>query len=302
MKRIIILFFVTLSLAAISAEPAQKENAVVVSLTYLDSLEHAASLSTRQETVARETAQEVLGQYIGTVAWIVGLFGVFFTLTIAIYGIFGPYLVNKQFQEYIKEKTQDQNTNIQNRIDEQSKDIQSKIDNHENTIKENEKRLDKLSENLVSAQIDAKENANKATIFAITSQANFERNPDNQIKLYTDAIAMENVLSKPSGFKHWLYYFLSIAYRKNKQLNEALENINMAISNKNDEVGLYILRIAIYIDMIANTKHNATKKTYYQKACDDCDAGLSHEPNEEEKKYLEEKKQLCEEKLKNLQA
>ena len=49
-------------------------------------------------------------------------------------------------------------------------------------------------------------------------------------------------------------------------------------------------------------KYKAKAKEYYQKALDDCDTGLSLNPDEEVRKALEAKKRLCEERLNDLQA
>ena len=86
------------------------------------------------------------------------------------------------------------------------------------------------------------------------------------------------------------------------KLSQALDNVNIAIKKDSQQAYIFDTRADIYIAMAKKETDKAKAKEYYQKALDDCNTGLSLNPDEEDRKALEEKKRLCEERLKNLQA
>lgn len=308
MKRIIILLFVTLSLAAISAPADSVQKTVTLTQEQFDSLTRAAALSAQQKAVAQEAVKESTDQlrsemesryntYVTHVGTIIGLLGI-------LVGVLIPYLISKDFKDDMKKKLS---------------------------------TLEKMTFEANSHTIEAKDAAEIAKIYALFTQAYFEKDDtDKIITLYTKALDIASKLSQPWDDLYKIYNNRGVAYNDKGEFDDAIKNFNQAIKlnsecteayhncgnayygkkkfdkaieNYNKAIKLnpnyaetYINRALYYIELAEKETDKAKAKEYYQKAWDDCDTGLSLNPNEEVRKTLEAKKQHCEEKLKNLQA
>ena len=152
MKRIIIIILTVLSLTAISAEPNQQGKTVTVPQEYLDSLEHAAALTAQQKAVAQEAVKESTDQlrsemesryntYVTHVGTIIGLLGI-------LVGVLIPYLISKDFKDDIKKKLS---------------------------------TLEKMTFEANSHTIEAKDAAEIAKIYAVFTQAYFEKDDTDMI-------------------------------------------------------------------------------------------------------------------------
>ena len=308
MKRIIILLFVTLSLAAISAPTDSVQKTVTLTQEQFDSLTRAAALSAQQKAVAQEAVKESTDQlrsemesryntYVTHVGTIIGLLGI-------LVGVLIPYLISKDFKDDMKKKLS---------------------------------TLEKMTFEANSHTIEAKDAAEIAKIYALSNQAYFEKDDtDKIITLYTKALDIASKLSQPWDDLYKIYNNRGVAYNDKGEFDDAIKDFYQAIKlNPNDayaynnrgsayynkeEFGkaiedyttaiklnhnyaeAYINRASCYIKLAEKETDKAKAKEYYQKALDDCDTGLSLNPDEETRKALGEIKQLCEEKLNDLQA
>lgn len=321
MKRIIILLFVTLSLAAISAPADSVQKTVTLTQEQLDQLLQDAAEADQYKYIVQEAVKEATDQlrsemesryntYVTHVGnnmtlytGFLGVFGVFLTILIAIAGILVPVLINRRFEKSIEEKIQEQNTHIKENIEAQSKDIQEKINDHDETIKQSEKRIDELSKELLKAKKDAEDSAKEAKLSALFSQAYNEDDLNKKIRLYTKLIKIttDDGNETPTIIQYLAKAYNNRAntYRKIGNLDQALTDANTAIKNNSQRATYFDTRADIYVAMADKETDKAKAKEYYQKALDDCMMGLSLGSNERIKKLLEEKKQLCEEKLRN---
>lgn len=315
MKRTIIILFAVLSLTAFSAPTDNEQKTVTLTQEQFDSLTRAAALAAQQKAVAQEIVKESTDQlrsemesrdnfHTTHVEGVVGLFGVLITILVALAGILVPIMINRRFEESIKEKIQEQNTHIKDNIEAQSKDIQEKINDHDETIKQSEKRIDELSKELLKAKKDAEDSAKEAKLSALFSQAYNEDDLNKKIRLYTKLIKIttDDGNETPTIIQYLAKAYNNRAntYRKIGNLDQALTDANTAIKNNSQRATYFDTRADIYVAMADKETDEAKAKEYYQKALDDCNIGLALSPNEKDKKTLEEKKQICEEKLRNL--
>lgn len=306
MKRIIILLFVTLSLAAISAPTDSVQKTVTLTQAQFDSLTHAAALSTQQETVARETANEVLEHYTGTVAWMISILGIL----ISIVAIVAPILINfsykKQLEKQIEEQHNKFEDRVRNQFNSQNKNLQGRIVNHENIINQNNEKIQQLNKEMLQSQKKSEDAAEEAQISALFSQAYYEDNLDKQIPIYSEIIdRLSNSNDRTEALTQYLakaYNNRGIAYASNGDLDNAITDFSKVIEIEHNDAEAYYNRAFCYIELAEKETDNAKAEEYYQKALNDCDTGLSFNPDEEVRKALEEKKRLCEEKLNDLQA
>lgn len=306
MKRIIILLFVTLSLAAISAPTDSVQKTVPLTQEQFDSLSHAAALSAQQETVARETANEVLEHYTGTVAWMISILGIL----ISIVAIVAPILINfsykKQLEKQIEEQHNKFEDRVRNQFNSQNKNLQGRIVNHENIINQNNEKIQQLNKEMLQSQKKSEDAAEEAQISALFSQAYYEDNLDKQIPIYSEIIdRLSNSNDRTEALTQYLakaYNNRGIAYDNKGEFNKAIEDYNKAIELNPNDAEAYNNRALCYIKLAEKETDKAEAKEYYQKALDDCNTGLSLNPDEEVRKALEAKKQHCEEKLNDLQA
>lgn len=268
MKRIIILLFVTFSLAAISAPTDSVQKTVTLTQAQFDSLTRAATLTAQQKAVAQEAVKESTDQlrsemesryntYVTHVGWIVALFSV-------LAGIIVPLMINADYK----------------------KDIKLKISFLERKLIEAEESAQKADEAKVYT-----ENAAQAVPYFY--QALNEKDLNKQIELYTKAIELNPNLAEA-------YNGIANVYLEMGELSQALKYADIAIKKGSQRASIFDTRADIYIAMAEKETDKAKAKEYYQKAWDDCDTGLSLNPDEEVRKALEEKKRLCEERLKNL--
>lgn len=272
MKRIIIIILTVLSLTAISAEPNQQGKTVTVPQEYLDSLEHAASLATQQTAVAQEAVHEATDQlrsemesryntYVTHVGTIIGLLGI-------LVGVLIPYLISKDFKDDMKKKLS---------------------------------TLEKMTFEANSHTIEAKDAAEIAKIYALSNQAYFEKDDtDMIITLYTKALNIASKLSQPWDDLYKIYNNRGSAYANKGDFVNAIKDFDKAIEMNPNDAEAYHNRALCCILLAEKETDKAKAKDYYQKAGYDCDAGLKRNPDEEVRKALEEKKRLCEERLKNL--
>lgn len=260
MKRIIIIILTVLSLTAISAEPNQQGKTVTVPQEYLDSIEHAAALTAQQKAVAQEAVKESTDQlrsemenrdnfYTTHVEGVVGLFGVLTTILVALAGILAPILINRRFEESIKEKINshdkkiDEAQNKTNAIAQQVQDTAGKVEASLKTIndqiKEQDTRIKTVQEEFEKAKEAAQESAEKADeakesaekiaqSISYFNQAYNEKDLDKQIELYTKAIELNPNYAEA-------YNNRGVAYYDKGEFNKAIEDYNKAIElNPND--------------------------------------------------------------------
>lgn len=210
-------------------------------------------------------------------------------------------------------------------------DIQDKIKEHEKQIMEVQQEIERAKE---SAQTSA-ENANEAKESAekvaqsiqYFNQAFNETDLDKKIELYTKAIELnpnyaEAYNNRGSAYDDKedfdkaiedytkaieldpnlaeAYYNRGNAYAHKGDFDKAIEDYTKAIELNPNHATAYYNRAFCYIKLAEKETDKAKAKEYYQKAWDDCDTGLSLNPDEEVRKALEERKRLCEERLKNL--
>ncbi len=359
MKRIIILLFVTLSLAAISAPTDSVQKTVTLTQEQFDSLTRAAALSAQQKAVAQEAVKESTDQlrsemenrdnfYTTHVEGVVGLFGVLTTILVALAGILAPILINRRFEESIKEKINshdkkiDEAQNKTNAIAQQVQDTAGKVEASLKTIndqiKEQDTRIKTVQEEFEKAKEAAQESAEKADeakesaekiaqSISYFSQAYNEKDLDKQIELYTKAIELNpndaeaynncgaayydkgefnkaiedynKAIELNPNFAE-AYNNRGFAYNDKGEFDNAIKDLTKAIELNPNFAEAYNNRALCYIKLAKKETDKEKAKEYYQKALADCNIGLSHNPDEEVRKLLEEKKRLCEERLKNL--
>ena len=253
MKRIIILLFVTLSLAAISAPTDSVLKTVTLTQEQFDSLTRAAALTAQQKAVAQEAVKEATDQlrsemesrynsYITHVELVIGLFGV-------IVGILFPFLINKGFEKSIKEKIDNHDKEIEkaqntantiaqqvqgtaNEVNKSLKEIRiikSQIEEHnrklqdiDNKIKEVKNSLQYTVQEAIKADftIGQAEESNQSILYF--NQAYNEKDLDKKIELYTKAIELT-----PRDAE--AYNNRGVAYYDKGEFNKAIKDFNKAI-------------------------------------------------------------------------
>lgn len=332
MKRIIILLFVTFSLAAISAPADSVQKTVTLTQEQLDQLLQDAAESDQYKYIVQEAVKEATDQlrsemesryntyvtHVGNNMTLytgaLGLFGVYLTMLIALAGILVPMLINKKFEKSIEEKIDNHDKKIEetqntantitqqvqetaNKVNKSLTEIQNKIEDHENKIKDTKDKFDKAQK----AAQESAEQADKAKESAGRSaqaapyfyQALTEKDLDKKIELNTKAIKLNPYFAEA-------YNNRGVAYSKKGDILQAIKDFTKAIEQNPNYTTAYHNSARCYIKLAKKETDNGKAKEYYQKALDDCDTGLSLNPDEETRKALEEKKRLCEERLKNL--
>lgn len=271
MKRIIILLFVTLSLAAISAPADSVQKTVTLTQEQLDQLLQDAAEADQYKYIVQEATDQLRSEmesryntYVTHVGWIVALFSV-------LAGIIVPLMINKDYK----------------------KDIELKISLLES-------RLKKVGKSVIAAQESAQK-ADEAKVYTETTaqaipyfyQALIEKDLNKKIELNTKAIELA---------PRWAEAYINrgSAYAILGNFDEAIKDYTRAIKLNPNIAYAYDNRALCYIKLAEKETDNGKAKEYYQKALNDCNTGLSLNPDEEFRKALEANKQLCEEKLKNL--
>lgn len=169
---------------------------VTLSLEQFDSLIAASAKSDQMELVAKNEAEKKFSDYVNHVGWVVGLFGVLCTILVAIVGVAVPILLNRKFEN----------------------DIKDKIADHDKQINKTKEEIDEAKK---SAEQDAK-NAKAYGLFAWARQLGKE-NKKRTIELYTSAIE-----EKPDFWE--AYCNRGIAYRKRGEYDEAIRDYDQAIA------------------------------------------------------------------------
>lgn len=336
MKRIIILLFVTFSLAAISAPTDSVQKTVTLTQAQFDSLTRAATLTAQQKAVAQEAVKESTDQlrsemesryntYVTHVGWIVALFSV-------LAGIIVPLMINADYKKDIKlkisflerklieaeksaQKADEAKVYTENAAQAvpyfyqalNEKDLNKQIELYTKAIELNPDFAEAYNNRGVAYKEKGdipkaiedytkaiKLNPNYATAYYNRGSAYDDKEDfDKVIEDYTKAIELN-----PNDAK--AYNNIANTYLKIGELDQALTNANIAIEKDPQRAIPHDTRADIYIAMAEKETDNGKAKEYYQKAWDDCNTGLSLNPDEKNKKLLEAKKQLCEERLKNL--
>lgn len=336
MKRIIILLFVTLSLAAISAPTDSVQKTVTLTQAQFDSLTRAATLTAQQKAVAQEAVKESTDQlrsemesryntYVTHVGWIVALFSV-------LAGIIVPLMINADYKKDIKLKI----SFLERKLSKAQESAQKAVEAKESAGRSaqaapyfyqalNEKDLNKQIELYTKAielnpyfaeaynnrglAYDDKGDSDKAIedfTKAIEMNSNYAEAYYNRGIAYAHKGELDNAIkdfTKPIELNPNFaeaYNNRGSAYADKRDFDNAIEDYTKAIELNPNLAKAYHNRALCYIKLAEKETDKAKAKEYYQKALDDCITGLSLNPDEKNKKLLEAKKQLCEERLKNL--
>ena len=147
-----------------SKVPATDKSRPTVTLTQeqFDSLIAASAKVNQMEYVSKTDCDRMFSDYINHVGWVVGIFGVLCTILGAIVGVAVPILLNRKFENDIKER----------------------IDRHD-------KQLNKTKKEIDYAKKSAEQNAKNAKVSAFFSQAYYEEDLDKQIELYKQVIMLD---------------------------------------------------------------------------------------------------------------
>ena len=280
---------------------------VTVSRAYLDSLLDSVAQARSQRDIAAQATQQVADQlrsemesryntYVTHVGWLIALFAL-------IPGLVVPILINRRFEDEIKnsikahdkkikaqESAMDEsNTRIkeatvdiqkvQTAVIAAEKNIQDKIATHDKAIKESNTRITETEESIQKVKTAVEESAQEAKIFALFSQAYYEKDLDNQIALYTQILDIDPSYAEA-------YYNRGNAYNDKGEYDKAIEDCTQAIKFDPEKASYYDSRADAYMIM-----------ENYAKALNDVEEGLKRNPNKTIRKRLEEKQRICQEKL-----
>lgn len=364
MKRIIILLFVTLSLAAISAPTDSVQKTVTLTQEQLDQLLQDAAEADQYKYIVQEATDQLrsemesryntyvthVGNNMTLYTGALGLFGVYLTMLIALAGILVPVLINRRFEKSIEKKIDNHDKKIEetqntantitqqfqetaNKVNESLTEIQNKIEDHENKIKDTQDKFDeaqKAAQESAEQADKAKESAGRSAQAApYFYQALNEKDLDKKIELNTEAIKQNPYFAEaynnrgvayrkkgdiPQAIKDYnkaielnpnyaeAFYNLGNAYYHKEEFNDAIKDYTKAIELNSNYATAYYNRASCYIKLAKKETDNGKAKEYYQKALDDCNTGLSRNPDKKVRKALETIKRLCEERLNDLQA
>ena len=185
--------------AAVGSDP----NTVTVSRAYLDSLLDSVAQARSQRDIAAQATQQVADQlrsemesryntYVTHVGWLIALFAL-------IPGLVVPILITGDFKRDAKDN-----------------------------IRRLEKDIQTARINVDNAEAAAKD----AKIFALFSQAYYEKDLDNKIALYTKILDIDPSYAEA-------YNNRDIAYGIKGEYNKAIEDYNQAIALKKDFAEAY---------------------------------------------------------------
>lgn len=262
-----------------SKVPVTDTSRPTVTLTQeqFDSLIAASAKVNQMEYVSKTDCDRMFSDYINHVGWVVGLFGVLCTILVAIVGVAVPILLNRKFENDIKER----------------------IDRHD-------EQLNKTKEEIDNAKKSAEQNAMDAKVSALFSQAYYETDLDKQIDLYKIVLNLDsknveaynnlgNVYGKKGDCDRAIGFYnktielnpqYEIAYSNRGYAYYILGNNARAIEDCNKAVELnpqnaitYNIRGLAYMDRGNDGD--------YKLAMNDFKTGLSLSPDETTRKMLE---------------
>ena len=124
---------------------------ITLSQEQFDSLIAASAKVNQMEYVSKTDCDRMFSDYINHVGWVVGLYGVLCTILVAIVGVAVPILLNRKFEN----------------------DIKDRIDKHN-------EQLNKTKEEIDNAKKSAEQNAKNAQVSAFFSQAYYEEDLDKK--------------------------------------------------------------------------------------------------------------------------
>ncbi len=170
---------------------------ITLSQEQFDSLIAVSAKVNQMEYVSKTDCDKMFSDYINHVGWVVGLFGVLCTILVAIVGVAVPILLNRKFEN----------------------DIKDRIDKHD-------EQLNKTKEEIDNAKKSAEQNAMNAKVSAFFSQAYYEEDLDKKIELYNKVIKLDLK-------NEFAYNNRGIAYAKkggSVNLDQAIKDFDQAIA------------------------------------------------------------------------
>lgn len=239
MKKITLIALLTIIVqCGFSQQPANKvaplneaQTKEIVKLqTQVETLQKELTTSKDEYTKSLIHNEDHFKCYQSSVAWGVGIIGVLFAIIVGLLGGLLPYLINKSNRKDIDKKMKDITTSL-NTVKE---DVQ--------LVQQLKGQVEVLKLKIDKSEEEAKKSEIKAEASKLFAEAYNEKDPNEQIELYTKVIKLTPDDSDAYNNLGSVYYRLS-------RFNEAIESYCRAITISPDDVDIYCNRGDAYDEL-----------------------------------------------------
>lgn len=196
----------------------------------VETLQKALTTTTKEYEESLSHSEKHFNYYQNSVAWGVGIIGVLFAILVGLLGGLLPYLINKSNRKDIDKKMKDIATSL-------------------NTVKADVQLVQKLKEQVEvlkmkvdKSEEEAKKSEIKAEASKLFAEAYSEKDPNEQIELYTKVIKLTPDDSDAYNNLGNVYYRLS-------RFSEAIASYERAINISPNDIDIYCNRGDAYDEL-----------------------------------------------------